>query len=150
MAYTKKPVNSAAPSNNKEWTKDDLNILQSLAAKGASTVEIAKILGRTKASIWCRKSSMGLGGRLASSKGKGISAPTTVSTKVRGAKKKITIDPVKTETKKLVSPKANKPQPTAQPIAQPQTTVYANAVQGLADLKKLAEITGAKIVITLE
>jgi hypothetical protein len=43
MAYEKKPVNTAAPSNNKAWTKDDLNILQSLAAKGASTVEIAKI-----------------------------------------------------------------------------------------------------------
>ncbi len=154
MAYTKKPVNSAAPSNNKTWTKDDLNVLQSLAARGASTVEIAKILGRTKASIWCRKSSMGLGGRLASSKGKGISAPTTVSTKVRGAKKKITVEPVKTETQKLVSPKTNKAQPKAQPQPQPQpqsqTTVYANAVQGLADLKKLAEITGAKIVITLE
>ena len=56
------------------------------------------------------------------------------------------------ETKKLVSPKANKPQQTAQSQPQPQTqtTVYANAVQGLADLKKLAEITGAKIVITLE
>ncbi len=150
MAYTKKPVNTAAPSNNKAWTKDDLNILQSLAAKGASTVEIAKILGRTKASIWCRKSTMGIDGRLASSKGKGISAPTTVSTKVRGAKKKINVEPVKMETKKLVSPKVNKPQPTAHPQPQSQTTVYANAVQGLADLKKLAEITGAKIVITLE
>jgi len=145
MAYEKKPVNTAAPSNNKAWTKDDLNILQSLAAKGASTVEIAKILGRTKASIWCRKSSMGIDRRLASSKGKGIVAPTTVSTKIRGGKKKLKIETPKMETQKnetkMSLPKAN---------PAPQTTVYANAVQGLMDLKKLAKVTGAKIVITLE
>jgi hypothetical protein len=145
MAYTKKPVNSDAPSNNKEWTKDDLNILQSLAAKGASTVEIAKILGRTKASIWCRKSTMGLGVRLASSKGKGIIAPTTVSTKTRGDKKKLKI-----ETPKMATQKKETKMGISKENPVPQTAVYANAVQGLMDLKKLAKVTGAKIVITLE
>lgn len=145
MAYTKKPVNTQAPSNNKMWTKDDLNILQSLAAKGASTAEIAKILGRTKASIWCRKSSMGIEGRLTSSKGSGIVAPTTVSTKVRGEKKKIKIEAPKLEKKKKETPMAST---TIAPSKK--TTVYGEAVQGLKDLKKLAEITGAKIVITLE
>lgn len=145
MAYTKKPVNTQAPSNNKTWTKDDLNILQSLAAKGSSTAEIAKILGRTKASIWCRKSTMGIEGRLTSSKGSGIVAPTTVSTKVRGGKKKIKIEAPKLETKKKETPMAS-----SAPTPAKQTTVYADAVQGLKDLKKLAEITGAKIVITLE
>jgi len=145
MAYTKKPVNTQAPSNNKTWTKDDLNILQSLAAKGSSTAEIAKILGRTKASIWCRKSTMGIKGRLTSSKGSGIVAPTTVSTKVRGGKKKIKIEAPKLEAKKKETPMAS-----SAPTPAKQTTVYADAVQGLKDLKKLAEITGAKIVITLE
>lgn len=144
MAYAKKPVNTEAPSNNKVWSKDDLNILQSLAAKGSSTAEIAKILGRTKASIWGRKSMMGIKGRLSSSKGSGISAPTTIGTKMRGAKKKIQIQAPKLEVAKEKTP--------SQPLANkaPQTTVYGNAVQGLKDLKKLAEITGAKIVITLE
>lgn len=147
MAYTKKPVNTQAPSNNKTWTKDDLNILQSLAAKGSSTAEIAKILGRTKASIWCRKSTMGIKGRLTSSKGSGIVAPTTVSTKVRGGKKKVKIEAPKLETKKKETSMASST-PASTPVKQ--TAVYANAVQGLKDLKKLAEITGAKIVITLE
>ena len=145
MAYTKKPVNMEAPSNNKMWTKDDINILQSLAAKGSSTAEIAKILGRTKASVWGRKSMMGIKGRLSSSKGSGISAPTTISTNARSGKQKIKIETPTMETQK----KESKMNPSkANPAPQP--TMYANAVQGLMDLKKLAKVTGAKIVITLE
>lgn len=134
MSYTKKPVNPQAPSNNKVWSKNDDTILKEMASKGSSTAQIAVALGRTKASVWGRKWGLGIKGRLASSKGTGISAPLTVTTKKRtsmGSNRSVSIK----TTLKEKSP--NRP---------------ANPMQSLdfRTLSRLAKESGAKIVITFE
>ena len=86
MTYVKKPVNSAAPSNNKVWTAQEDAILTEMAQSKSTTAKIAMVLGRTKASIWGRKSMLGIKSRLSSSKGQNISVPTTLSTKNRRPK----------------------------------------------------------------
>ena len=45
MAYTKKPVDPKAPSNNKTWTKNDDRMLKEMATSGSSTAQIAIALG---------------------------------------------------------------------------------------------------------
>ena len=69
MAYSKNPVNPKAPSNNASWTKKDDAILKEMASGKSTTDQIAVALGRTKASVWGRKSNLGVKDRLASSKG---------------------------------------------------------------------------------
>ena len=71
-------VNSVCPSNNKRWTAKDDQILRQMVKDKANTAQVAIVLGRTKASIWGRKSFLGLEERLSSSKGKSVSAPTTL------------------------------------------------------------------------
>jgi hypothetical protein len=144
MTYLKKPVKSGLSSSNKVWTKEDLGILESLASRGASSIEIANILGRTRASILCRKSTMGLGGRLASSKGKGI-APAIIKSKIKVDGKK-----QKTENHVTKIQKDENKMGISKTKQLSDIPMYVNSIQGLRDLKKLAKLTGAKIVITLE
>lgn len=144
MTYLKKPVKSGLSSSNKVWTKEDLGILESLASRGASSIEIANILGRTRASILCRKSTMGLGGRLASSKGKGI-VPAIIKSKIKVDGKK-----PKTETHVIKIQKDENKMGLSKTKQLSDIPMYVNSIQGLRDLKKLAKLTGAKIVITLE
>jgi hypothetical protein len=144
MTYLKKPVKSCLSSSNKVWTKEDLGILESLASRGASSIEIANILGRTRASILCRKSTMGLGGRLASSKGKGT-APATIKSKI-----KVDEEKPKTETHVIKIQKNKNKMGISKTNQLSDIPMYVNSIQGLRDLKKLAKLTGAKIVITLE
>jgi hypothetical protein len=144
MTYLKKPVKSGVSSSNKVWTKEDLGILESLASRGASSIEIANILGRTRASILCRKSTMGLKGRLSSSKGKGI-APTIIKSKI-----KVDGEKLKNETYIIKIQKDENKIGLSKTNQLSDIPMYANSIQGLRDLKKLAKLTGAKIVITLE
>lgn len=140
MSYTKNPVNPKAPSNNASWTAKDDSLLKEMASKKASTAEIANALGRTKASVWCRKSNLEIGGRLASSKGKGVSAPTTVSTKLRRAESngsKVTKAPKFVKVKKVNTTEARV-------ISQTNVSI------DFASLSRLAKESGAKIVITFE
>jgi hypothetical protein len=137
MAYTKNPVNPKAPSNNASWTKKDDAILKEMASGKSTTDQIAVALGRTKASVWGRKSTLGVKGRLASSKGQKNIAPTTLSTKNRrwGA------DPM-VKTKKV-----NK---QIKAVNEPRVVEQTNISIDFAALSKLAKQTGAKIVITFE
>jgi len=138
--YVKKPVNSAAPSNNKIWTAEEDAILRKMAEEKSTTAKIAKALGRTKASIWGRKSILGIKTRLLSSKGHNISVPTTLSTKNRGAKSKVNSSP-KNVVK--VSPQSNKSQAAVEKS-------YQGMCYEFDMLSKLAKQTGAKIVVTFE
>ena len=133
MAYTKKPVNPKAPSNNALWTKKDDAILKEMASNKSTTAQIAIALGRTKASVWGRKSMLGIKGRLASSKGQNVIAPTTLTSNNR--RKTEAMVTVKTKTK--VS-------------AEPRVVEKTNVSMDFATLSKLAKQTGAKIVITFE
>jgi len=141
MAYIKKPVNRSAPSNNQLWSDSDLQLLKDLAGRGSSTSQIAKALGRTKASVWGRKSMMGIKGRLASSKGQNIDVPTTVSKKNRkSATKNSTVVAKKMEEKVIkVTAKGAKDQNS-----------FTKAASDFEMLSRLAKQTGAKIVITFE
>ena len=140
MTYVKKPVNSAAPSNNKVWTAQEDAILTEMAQSKSTTAKIAMVLGRTKASIWGRKSMLGIKSRLSSSKGQNISVPTTLTTKNRKSKTAMKPQPsnvVKVETK------------------SPQTKMtkmgkMSKMSSEFEMLSKLAKQTGAKIVITFE
>jgi hypothetical protein len=131
--YAKKEVNPIAPSNNKRWTKNDDQILRQMVREKATTAQVAIVLGRTKSSVWGRKSFLGLDGRLSSSKGKGITAPTTLRTQTRSES---TVAPV------IKAKKGRKP----------GSTVVQTTVQSLdfTTLSKMAKESGAKIVITFE
>jgi hypothetical protein len=135
MAYTKNPVNPKAPSNNALWTKKDDAILKEMASNKSTTSQIAIALGRTKASVWGRKSMLGIKGRLASSKGHSVFAPTTLSSKNRRATEAIV---------KVKSPKQSKS------VTEPRVIEQKNISMDFASLSALAKQTGAKIVITFE
>lgn len=133
MTYMKKPVNPKAPSNNALWTKKDDSLLKEMASNKSTTAQIAIALGRTKASVWGRKSMLGIKGRLASSKGQNVFAPTTLGTKNR----KSTEAMVKVKAKTKVS-------------AEPRVVEQTNISMDFATLSRLAKESGAKIVITFE
>lgn len=59
---------SVAHSNHSRWSDENDQILTEMANNGMTTVEIARQLGRTKASVWARKSKLGIDVRLATSK----------------------------------------------------------------------------------
>jgi hypothetical protein len=136
MTYVKNPVNPKAPSNNAVWTKKDDAILNDMASNKSTTAQIAIALGRTKASIWGRKSMLGIKGRLSSSKGQNVFAPTTLGTKKRGA------------SKSMVQPK--KATKSTETVSEPRVVEQTNISMDFASLSKLAKQTGAKIVITFE
>lgn len=131
--YAKKEVNPIAPSNNKRWTKNYDQILRQMVREKATTAQVAIVLGRTKSSVWGRKSFLGLDGRLSSSKGKGITAPTTLRTQTRSES---TVAPVIKAKKRR----------------KPASTVVQTSVQSLdfTTLSRMAKESGAKIVITFE
>lgn len=136
MAYIKNPVNPKAPSNNALWTKKDDAILKEMASDKSTTDQIAVALGRTKASVWGRKSMLGIKARLASSKGKKVMAPTTLSKKTR-----------RLDSDSMVQPKKSKSTKT---VSEPRVVEQTNISMDFASLSKLAKQTGAKIVITFE
>lgn len=151
MTYVKKAKNAQAPSNNKVWTSKDDKTLIRMAKDGASSAEIAKELGRTKAAIWGRKYGLGVTGRLTSSKGQGIMVPVSVSTKVRknaGKNSKVTTSAkgsVARSTKSEVV--MTKETPT-----NPVTSTKSQKIEsnGLAMIKEFAKANGAKVTITFE
>lgn len=128
-----KTENSVASSNNKRWTAKDDQILRQMVKEKATTAHVAIALGRTKASVWSRKSMLGLDGRLASSKGKDVSAPTTLRHHVRNAHRSETQPVQKTERVK--------------PVKATNSDVIN---LDLKTISKLAKQSGAKIVITFE
>jgi hypothetical protein len=140
MTYVKKPVNSAAPSNNKVWTAQEDAILTEMAQSKSTTAKIAMVLGRTKASIWGRKSMLGIKSRLSSSKGQNISVPTTLSTKNRRTK-----TAMKNQPETLVKVKTSQPK-----VKVATETKISKMSTEFEMLSKLAKQTGAKIVITFE
>jgi hypothetical protein len=127
----KKPVNPKAPSNNALWTKKDDAMLKEMASNKSTTAQIAIALGRTKASVWGRKSMLGIKARLSSSKGQNVFAPTTLGTKKRSA----SATPV---TK------------VAKTVSEPKVVEQTNISMDFATLSRLAKESGAKIVITFE
>lgn len=136
MTYVKNPVNPKAPSNNAVWTKKDDAILNEMASNKSTTAQIAIALGRTKASIWGRKSMLGIKGRLSSSKGQNVFAPTTLGTKTRR------------ESGSMVQTKKSTKSPKY--VSEPRVVEQTNISMDFASLSKLAKQTGAKIVITFE
>lgn len=151
MTYVKKAKNAQAPSNNKVWTSKDDKTLIRMAKDGASSAEIAKELGRTKAAIWGRKYGLGVTGRLTSSKGQGIMVPVSVSTKVRknaGKNSKVT-----TSAKGSVA-RSTKPEVvmTKETPTNPVTSTKSQKIEsnGLAMIKEFAKTNGAKVTITFE
>jgi hypothetical protein len=152
MTYVKKAKNAQAPSNNKVWTSKDDKTLIGMAKDGASTAEIAKELGRTKAAIWGRKYGLGVTGRLTSSKGQGIMVPVSISTKVRknaGKNSKVT-----TSAKGSVA-RSTKPEvmvnveTSSVKVSKPSKGTKTETI-GLAMIKKFAKANGAKVTITFE
>jgi hypothetical protein len=137
MSYTKNPVNPKAPSNNALWTKKDDAILKEMAFNKSTTAQIAVSLGRTKSSVWGRKSMLGIKGRLASSKGQNLFAPTTLGTKNR-----------RWGSDSMVQP--NKSTKSTKTVKKPRVIEQTNIPMDFASLSKLAKQTGAKIVITFE
>lgn len=131
MTYMKKPVNPKAPSNNALWTKKDDAMLKEMASNKSTTDQIAVALGRTKASVWGRKSILGIKGRLASSKGQSVFAPTTLGTKNRNTSATPVTKVVKT-------------------VREAKVVEKTNISMDFATLSKLAKESGAKIVITFE
>ena len=131
MTYMKKPVNPKAPSNNALWTKKDDAMLKEMASNKSTTDQIAVALGRTKASVWGRKSILGIKGRLASSKGQSVFAPTTLGTKNRNTSATPVTKAVKT-------------------VREAKVVEKTNISMDFATLSKLAKESGAKIVITFE
>lgn len=131
-----KSINVACPSNNKRWTAKDDQILRQMLRDRATTAQVAIVLGRTKSSIWGRKSFLELDGRLSSSKGKGISAPRTVGTKNR----------------RKTSSAAPAPVLKKAPVKAATPNYIPAEMQGLSleSISKMAKETGAKIVITFE
>jgi hypothetical protein len=127
----KKPVNPKAPSNNALWTKKDDAMLKEMASNKSTTDQIAVALGRTKASVWGRKSILGIKGRLTSSKGQSVFAPTTLSTKNRNTSATPVTKVVKT-------------------VREAKVVEKTNISMDFATLSKLAKESGAKIVITFE
>jgi hypothetical protein len=152
MTYVKKAKNAQAPSNNKVWTSKDDKTLIRMAKDGASTAEIAKELGRTKAAIWGRKYGLGVTGRLTSSKGQGIMVPVSISTKVRknaGKNSKVTTSAkgsVARSTKPEVVVKA---EVAAVKVSKPNNSAKIETI-GLAMIKEFAKANGAKVTITFE
>lgn len=123
-------INNVCHSNNKRWTaKDDL-ILRQMVKDKANTAQVAIVLGRTKSSIWGRKSFLGLDERLSSSKGKNISAPTTLRSVER-----------KSQSVKIQKPESKRV------VAQLPSELKDLDLQ---DIARLAKKSGAKIVITFE
>jgi hypothetical protein len=137
MAYIKNTVNPKAPFNNASWTKKDDAILKEMASGKSTTDQIAVALGRTKASVWGRKSTLGVKDRLTSSKGQKNIAPTTLSTKNR-----------RWGTDPMI--KTNKPTRLIKTVSEPRVIEQANISIDFASLSRLAKQTGAKIVITFE
>ena len=135
MSYTKKPVNPKAPSNNALWTKKDDAILKEMASNKSTTAQIAIALGRTKASVWGRKSMLGIKGRLASSKGQTVVAPTTLTSNTRRSQEAMV---------KVKNPKQVKS------VSEPRVIDQKSISADFAALSALAKQTGAKIVITFE
>ena len=133
MAYTKNPVNPKAPSNNALWTRKDDAILKEMASNKSNSDQIAVALGRTKASVWGRKCMLGIKGRLASSKGQNVFAPTTLGTKTRKGSKSMI-----------------QPNQATKNVRKPREVKQSNIHADFASLSKLAKQSGAKIVITFE
>lgn len=82
-------ANSVAVQNFSRWTPEQDSQLEAMAVNGASTAKIAKELGRTRASIWARKSKLGIDTRLTHSTG--TNYPVTVNKKKRKATKKTAV-----------------------------------------------------------
>lgn len=72
-----------APRLNSRWSSSDDAILTIMAGKSKTTAEIAKVLGRTKASVWSRKCTIGLHDTRLGSSAKGNDVPTSLSSKKR-------------------------------------------------------------------
>jgi transposase-like protein len=72
----------AAPRLNSRWSKSDDAILTEMTKASKKTSDIAKVLGRTKASVWSRKFTLGLHDHRLSHSGS-TDVPTTIGTKVR-------------------------------------------------------------------
>jgi|GEM_PF-6300269 len=79
------------------WTDaDDLQLLEMLES-GASSGEVAKALGRTRASVWNRKNKLGLDGRFRRSTGKNV-PPVSVLKKQRNTTSQVVEPIVETQT----------------------------------------------------
>jgi DNA-binding CsgD family transcriptional regulator len=83
--------NPKAPSNNRSWSTSDDSTLIKMARGGASASEIAKILGRTVMAVTTRKHTLHVDVRLASSKGKGVDVPRSLSVKSRKKRKELPV-----------------------------------------------------------
>jgi DNA-binding CsgD family transcriptional regulator len=83
--------NPKAPSNNRGWSTADDSTLIKMARGGASAAEIAKILGRTVMAVTTRKHNLHVDVRLASSKGKLVDVPKSVSVKNRNKRKELPV-----------------------------------------------------------
>ncbi len=83
--------NPKAPSNNRSWSTSDDSTLIKMARGGASASEIAKILGRTVMAVTTRKHTLHVDVRLASSKGRGVDVPKSLSVKNRKKRKELPV-----------------------------------------------------------
>lgn len=81
--------NPKAPSNRRGWSTADDSTLIKMARGGASTSEIAKILGRTITAVANRKHNLHVDVRLKSSRGKDSDVPRSISTNNKKKRKEL-------------------------------------------------------------
>jgi hypothetical protein len=73
-------------SNFKRWTSEEDQILRDMVARGKNSAQIAKFLGRTRVSIFARKSKLGIDAKMAPARGSEM--PYTHGTKTRNGNHK--------------------------------------------------------------
>jgi hypothetical protein len=73
-------------SNFKRWTSEEDQILRDMISRGKNSAQIAKFLGRTRVSIFARKSKLGIDAKM--SPARGSEMPYTHGTKTRNGNHK--------------------------------------------------------------
>jgi len=126
--------------HNARWTQDEVDTLVQMIIDGKTTSEVAKALGRTKASVWTRKSTLQLGSdvRLGNSRNSAVVMPMSIGTKARRTKSQIAVDRARAKGK------PGRPAGSKNKVQKP-----AQTTAGLAEVLAQAKALGLKVTITL-
>jgi len=120
--------------HNARWTQDEVDTLVQMIIDGATTAEVARRLGRTKASVWTRKNTLKLGPDVRLANSRGANMPVSIGTKVRRTKEQMA------KSKGPGRPKGSKNKEKIKPAQTPE---------GIAQILEQAKALGMKVTITL-
>lgn len=125
-------------SNFKRWTSEEDTILREMIANGKNSAQIARTLGRTRVSIFARKSKLGIDDKMAPARGSQM--PYTHGTKTRNGNHKGRVK----GTFKAPTPVAPLTPPAPKPIQPSRATLGAH----LDALMASAKAAGVKMNIS--